>query len=83
MEGDVRGYILKQECDWMNMMEICLGGNWVCVRNGPWRFPRKFLSWILGEQCSGISGWKFPCGPLLGYLYRTVVVKCNGKELGA
>ena len=31
----------------MNIMEICVGGNWLCARNGPWRFPGNFLIWIL------------------------------------
>ena len=67
----------------MNMMEICLGGNWVCARNRPWRFPRKFMSWILGGQCSGVSEWNFPDGVQIGNLDEPVVGKWKGKELGA
>ena len=46
VEGDVIGYSLKQECVWVHMMEICLGSNWVCARNGLCTFLGKFLSWI-------------------------------------
>ena len=67
----------------MNMMEIFLGSNWACARNGPLRFPGKFLSWILAGRCGGVSGWKFPDGPYLVDLDGLVVGKWNGMELGA
>ena len=77
------GYILNQECGWAHMMEICLGGNWVCGRNGPWRFPGKFHIWIQSGRCGGVSGWKFPDGPRIGDIDGPVVGEWNGKELGA
>ena len=67
----------------MHMIEICLGGNWVCARNEPNRFPRKFLSWIRAGRCGGFPGWKFPDGPRLGDLGGSVIGKWNVKELGA
>ena len=47
---------LKKECGWVNMMEVCVGGNWVCAWDGIWRFPGKILRWILVRQCSGFFG---------------------------
>ena len=67
----------------MHMTEICLGGNWVCAWNGPWRFPGKFLSRIRAGRCGGVTGWKFTDGPRLGNLDGPMVRKWNGKELGA
>ena len=60
MEGDVLGYSLKKECGWINTMEVYFGGNWVCARDGPWRFHGKFPIWILVGRCSGVFCWKFP-----------------------
>ena len=67
----------------MNIMEICVGGNWLCARNGPWRFPGNFLIWILGGICSGFVGCKFPDVPHIGNLDGPLVGKWNGKGLGA
>ena len=67
----------------MHMMEIFLGGNWICARNGPWRLPGKFLCWIQAGQCGGVPGWKFPDGLRLGNLDGLVIEKWNRKELGA
>ena len=46
VEGGLMGESLKKECGWVHMTEICLGYNWVCARDGPWRLSGKFLSWI-------------------------------------
>ena len=48
-----------------------------------WRFPGKFLSWILAGRCGRVSGWKFTDGPRISDLDGPVVGKWNGKELGA
>ena len=66
----------------MNMMEIWLGSNWVCARNGPWRFPGKFLSSNLVGQCSGGFGWKVSDGPQIVNIDGLVVGKWDGEELG-
>ena len=65
----------------MHMMEICLSGNWVCARDGPWRFPEKFLSWIQAEKCGWVPGWNFPDITQLGNIDGPVVGKWYGKEL--
>ena len=31
----------------INMLEVCLVGNWVCAQDRQWWFPAKFLRWIL------------------------------------
>ena len=62
---------------------IFLGRNWVCARDGPWRFPGNFLSWIRSGRCSGVPGWKFPDGPRIVDLDGPVVGKWNGKKLVA
>ena len=67
----------------MNIMEICVDSNWLCARNGPWRFPGNFLIWILGGICSGFVGCKFPDVPHIGNLDGPLVGKWNGKGLGA
>ena len=82
MEGGLLGYNLKKECGWVNMMEFCLGVNWVCAQDGPWRFPGKFLIWILVGRCSGGFGWKFPDGSRIDDLDGPVVGKWYGKGLG-
>ena len=41
-KGVCWGRVFKKECGWVNMMEIFLGGNWVCARDRTWRFPGKF-----------------------------------------
>ena len=82
-KGGVMGESLKQEYGWVNIMEICFCGNWVCAWNGPWRFPGGFLSWILGLRCSGVSGWKYPDRPCLGDLDGPLFGKYNERELGA
>ena len=67
----------------MNMMELFWDGNWVCARDGPWRFPAKFSRWILVRQCSKFFGWKLLGGPRLNDIDKPVVGKRNGKEVGA
>ena len=64
-------------------MEVCLGGNWVCARDGTWGFPGNFLRWILVGQCSGVFGCKFPDEPKIGNLDKPAVRKWNGRDLGA
>ena len=71
--------VLKNECGWVNTMEFCLGGNWICARDGTWRFPGQFLIWILVGKCSGVFCWKITYGPWLGDLYKPVVEEFNGK----
>ena len=73
---------MKQGCDWVNMMEVCLNGKWVCARAGPCRFPGKILNWTIVGRCSGFFGWKFLDVPWLGDLDGPVVGKWNVKGLG-
>ena len=77
------GWSLKKECGWVNMLEVCLGGNWVCAQDGTWRFPEKFPRWILVGRCSGVFGWKFPDRPWIDSLDGPVVGKWNGEGLRA
>ena len=67
----------------MHMMEICLSGNWVCARDGLWRFPEIFLSLIQAWRCGWVPGWKFPDEPQISNLDGAGGWKWNGKELGA
>ena len=75
--------VLKKDCDWVNMLEVCLGGKYVYARDGTWRFPGKIFRWILVGRCGGGFGWKLPDGPRLGNLDELLVGKWNGMELGA
>ena len=66
----------------MNMLEFCLGGNWVCDWDGPWIFPGKLSIWVLVGRCSGVFGWKFLDRPRPGDMDNLVVGKWYGKGLG-
>ena len=59
----------------MNMMEVCLCGNWMCAQDKTWRFSGDFLGWMLVGRCSGVFGWKIPDVPQLGKPDRSVVGK--------
>ena len=74
-KGMYWGRVFKKECGWVNMLEVCLGGNWICAWDGTWRFPGEILRWILAEQYGGVFGWKIPDGPRIGDLYGPVVGK--------
>ena len=75
--------VFLKEFGWVNMMEVCLGADWVCAWDRTWRFPGKFSRWILVGRCSGGFGWKFPDGSRKGDLNEPVVGEWNGRELGA
>ena len=72
------GYSFEKKCGWVNMMEVFLGGNWICARDGTWRFPGIFR-WILVVKCGRDFGWKILGGPRLSNLYGTVVGKWKWK----
>ena len=62
------------------MMEVYLGGNWVCARDRKWRFPGKFPRRILAGKYSGYFGWKIYDKPWISNLDRPVVGKWKCKE---
>ena len=63
----------------MKTMEFFLGGNWICARDGTWRFSGKYLRWILAGRCNAVFGWKIPDGPWIGDLDVPVVEKWKRK----
>ena len=54
MEGGSLGLIFETAWHWVNLMNFCLGGNWVCSREITWRFLVKCLD---GPDKSDMEGY--------------------------
>ena len=68
VEGGSLGLIFEMAWHWGNLLDFCLGGNWMCAREGTRRFPGKNLRWTRARWYVVLLGWKMSNEPRLGDL---------------
>ena len=39
------GLSFEMAWHWGNLLDFCLGGNWMCAWDNTWIFPEKILRW--------------------------------------